>query len=103
MADPRRLPSPVYVLDEQAVEKINATALAVSAMQLTMGSYAPDGKAGTGLVGEVANLRGEVQGLVALKNIGRGVLIGAVVAAGVLLLGVAGALRTFGFTVLGLH
>lgn len=97
---PQRMPAPVYVLDEAAVEKINSTSEAVAAIQLTLGVYSPDGKAGTGLVGQVVEMRGEVNRLVALRNMGRGFLAGAVVVAAIAMLGLADAIKAIGFTAL---
>jgi hypothetical protein len=61
-----------------------------------LGQVSSDGKGGTGLVGQVIDLRTDVQGFKGLKSLMRGFLIGGAVVAAILLLGVAGALKALG-------
>lgn len=104
----RAMPVP---LDEQALGLLQDIANRLGDLEVShavmadaVGKPGPEGRGGTGLVGQVAQLRVDVQGLLGLKSLGRGVLIGVLVAGAVALLGAGEALKALGGTaLLGLH
>lgn len=90
-------------LIEQVLEKLTELASGHAVMTERLGIMGPDGKSGTGLIGEVADIKQEVKSLIGLKNMGRGLLIGIVVAVIVSVAGVEGGFRLLGGSALLMH
>jgi hypothetical protein len=83
-------------LVEQILEKVTLLGESHALMEERLGKIGPDGKSGTGLIGDMAELKTEVKSLVGLKNMGRGLLIGIVVAVSIAVAGVEGGFRLLG-------
>jgi hypothetical protein len=90
------LPFDARELLEQVLDKVTDLDTSHQLLSQRVGAPGPEGKGGTGLVGEIAELKVAVKGFSGLRSLVRGILIGAAVAAALVLFGVGGALKVFG-------